>query len=428
MISLRQQIPLLVLAGRLAATVCAATAFNSSPARAEFALRDGDTVVFLGDSITAARRYDRVIENYTLLRFPQRRVQFHNAGKGGDTMAGGLARLERDVFARGATVAVVTFGVNDIGWGMHADAEHKQRYLDSVRGLVAECKKRKVRVFICSAPVTAEDPEKSEESFLQKMCDEGLALARAAGAETIDVQRAMRAVQRRVRDLNQNVKDTAKKDSLHVADGIHLSDLGQLAMAVAILKGLGAPAEVSSVTVDAKAATVLAHDGCEISNLRATDGTLAFDRLDAGWPINFGALGALNFRYVPIPAELNGYRLAVTNLPPGRHEVLANGRGLGAFDARALARGLNISSLTTNAWEPGGPWDAQATALKMVTDARYEITGAQSYAGLFLTNHPRAGELRAESQAVVEKLDAFQRSVAKPVPIHFVIRRAPKKE
>ena len=62
-----------------------------APCRAEFALRDGDRV-FLGDSITTAQRYDRIIENYTLLRFPKLCVQFFNAGKGGDTAAGGLAR------------------------------------------------------------------------------------------------------------------------------------------------------------------------------------------------------------------------------------------------------------------------------------------------------------------------------------------------
>src|SRR5437868_12460382 len=97
------------------------------PCRADFAIRDGDTVVFLGDSITAARTYGKIIENYTLLRFPERKVRFYNAGQGGDTAAGGLARLEKDVFARGATVLIVAYGVNDIGWGTKADDEHKQK-------------------------------------------------------------------------------------------------------------------------------------------------------------------------------------------------------------------------------------------------------------------------------------------------------------
>src|SRR5689334_13631548 len=111
-------------------------------AAADFALKDGDTVVFLGDSITAARTYGKIVENYTLLRFPDRKVRFVNAGWGGDTAAGGLKRLERDVFAHHPTVLTVAYGVNDIGWGARADAEHKQAYLDGVRGIVEACRKR----------------------------------------------------------------------------------------------------------------------------------------------------------------------------------------------------------------------------------------------------------------------------------------------
>ena len=100
---------------------------------ADFALRDGDTVVFLGDSITAAQTYGKIVENYTLLRYPSRKVHFLNAGRGGDTAAGGLERLEKDVFNRGATVLTVAYGVNDIGWGLKANKEHRQKYQDRKR-------------------------------------------------------------------------------------------------------------------------------------------------------------------------------------------------------------------------------------------------------------------------------------------------------
>ena len=257
----------------------------------DFALRDGDTVVFLGDSLTAARTYGKFIENYTLLRFPNRKVRFINAGFGGDTAEGGLKRLERDVFAHKATVLTVAYGTNDIGWGAYADDEHKQKYLDAVRGIVTACRERGVRVYLCSAAVTAADPAKSEESFLQKMCDEGMALSKSLGGEAIDVQRSMREAQKRVALWNQkvNTKDDAKKDSLHVADGVHLNDLGQLAMAFAILKGLGAPSDVSSATLDFADSRLVAAEGCEVTKISREGERLEFTRRDEGLPFNHGS-------------------------------------------------------------------------------------------------------------------------------------------
>src|SRR4051812_37246480 len=115
----------------------------AAPARADdFAVRDGDTVVFLGDSITAARNYGKIIENYTLLRYPGRKIRFVNAGVGGDTAAGGLKRLERDVFAEGATLLTVAYGVNDIGWGGRADEAPKRAHPDGVRGIGGGGKER----------------------------------------------------------------------------------------------------------------------------------------------------------------------------------------------------------------------------------------------------------------------------------------------
>jgi lysophospholipase L1-like esterase len=389
--------------------------------RADYALRDGDRVVFLGDSITAARRYDRIIENYTLLRFPARRVQFFNAGKGGDTAAGGLERLERDVFSRKATVAIVAFGTNDIGWGVKADEEHKQKYLSGIRGIVEECSRRKVRVFICSEPITNEDPDKAEQGFLQKMCDEGLELARSLGAGTIEIQRPMREVQKRVLAHNKTIKESDKQVKLHVADGVHLNELGHLAMAYAILKGLGAPADVSAVKIDAKEPALSAAEGCQVTNLRGGK-EIEFDRLDEGWPINFGIFGALDFLYVPFPAELGRYMLTVTGLEAGSYEVLAGNRKLGKFSEKQLAAGMNIAFSTANAWEPGGPWDAQAAALMRVTDARFEITVAQWQEETFQAEHPAGASLRADAARVLEQLDSLQRAVAKPFPIHFLIR------
>jgi lysophospholipase L1-like esterase len=394
--------------------------------RADYALRDGDTVVFLGDSITAARTYGKIIENYTLLRFPDRKVHFINAGWGGDTAAGGVKRLERDVLSHGATVLIVAYGINDIGWGLKADEEHRRAYLDAVRGIVERCRARGVRPFICSAAITAEDPATSESGFLQRMCDEGLALSRSLGGVAIDVQRPMRAIQRKVREAAAQAKDDKDKPSLHASDGIHLNDLGQLAMAFAILKGLGAPAEVSSVAVDARGPSLVEAKGCRVSNLAGDATRLEFDRLDDGLPINFAPLGALQFRFVPIPDELNRYMLKVTNLPEGRFAIEVDGRPLGSFPATQLASGVNIASATADPWEPGGPWDAQAAILIRLTDARSEVATARRFTDRYLPGRPDLAPWHEQAEGTNTRLEALQRAMVKPVPYHFVVRPAPE--
>ncbi len=214
--------------------------------------------------------------------------------------------------------------------------------------------------------------------------------------------------------------------TLHVADGIHLSDLGQLAMAFAILKGLGAPAEVSSASIDAGGPRSLSADGCRVTNLcaDAAGGRLEFDRLDDGLPVNFGVFGALQFRYVPIPDELDRYMLTVTNLAPGRYEVLADDRALGTFTDHQLARGLNIASATADGWEPGGPWDAEAALLIHLTDARDRLDQADRLLDHYLPRHPERGALREQSKEINGRIEAIQRRLLRPRPFHFIVRRA----
>ena len=401
--------------------------FATAAARAadDFAIRDGDTVVFLGDSITAERTYGKIIETYTLLRFPQRKVHFVNSGWGGDTAAGGLARLQRDVFDKGATVVTVAYGINDIGWGTKADAEHRQKYLDSVRGIVEQCKARGVRVFICSAAVTATDPDKSENEFLQQMCDEGMKVSTSLGGGAIDVQRTMRQVQRRIKAANANVTDDKKKETLHAPDGVHLNELGQTAMAYAILKGLGAPRDVSSVTVDAAAGKVDAAEGCTITDLFVDRDSVRFTRLDEGLPLNFGLFGALRYRFIPMHDEMNRYLLAVKGLPAGKYEVMASERKVGTYSAEQLAAGVNLASATADPWQPGGPWEAQAWLVNPLTDARNKAVEPEKFSADYLAQHPNLEAIAKQTAGVNAAIEALQRETAKPVPYSFVIRRAP---
>jgi lysophospholipase L1-like esterase len=392
----------------------------------DFLLRDNDTVAFLGDSITAARGYPKTVELYTLMRYPDRKIKFYNAGKGGDTAQTSIQRLERDVFAHKATVMLVALGVNDIGWGMKADAEHKKLYLDGIRTLISKCKEKNVRVIVCSPAITAENPETAQNGFLQKMADEGMAEAKSLGCDTIDILRGMREIQRAIWKFNAGEPDKTKHVTLHAADGVHLNDLGQLAMAFAILKGLGAPDHVSSMTIDAKSGKVTAADGCRVTATEVLDDGVAFTRTDDGLPLNRGMLSGLDHRWVPIPDKLNRYELSVINLPAGKYAIRAGDRSLGTLTAEQLSHGVNIASMTADGWEPGGPWDAQSDVVKELVDARDKMLFGSLLLRTYDANHPDKAALDDSIQKLDDGLINLERQTARPQPYRFEIKKVEK--
>src|SRR5436190_6075578 len=86
--------------------------------QSDFYLKDGDRVVFYGDSITDQRLYTTFTETYVLTRFPRLDVSFVNSGWGGDRVTGGGGgpidlRLRRDVVAYKPTVMTIMLGMND---------------------------------------------------------------------------------------------------------------------------------------------------------------------------------------------------------------------------------------------------------------------------------------------------------------------------
>src|SRR5689334_2579384 len=103
-----------VLRTILAAAFAVAAAF----AQSNFFLKDGDTVVFYGDSITDQRLYTTFAETYVVTRYPTMNVKFVHSGWGGDRVTGGGGgpidvRLQRDVFAYKPTVMTIMLGMND---------------------------------------------------------------------------------------------------------------------------------------------------------------------------------------------------------------------------------------------------------------------------------------------------------------------------
>src|SRR5579859_3555512 len=80
-----------------------------------FPLKDGDTWVMAGDSITAQHLHTNYFEAFCYARYPKMTFRFRNSVVGGDTIPKVLARYEWDVAVWKPTIVSVELGMNDQG-------------------------------------------------------------------------------------------------------------------------------------------------------------------------------------------------------------------------------------------------------------------------------------------------------------------------
>jgi len=131
-------------AGALALFLALTVSSASLLAQSSFYLKDGDRVVFYGDSITDQRLYTTFTETFVITRFPSLKVTFVHSGWGGDRVTGGGGgtadvRLKRDVIAYRPTVVTIMLGMNDGGYKLY-DEPTFQTYSAGYRHLLETLK------------------------------------------------------------------------------------------------------------------------------------------------------------------------------------------------------------------------------------------------------------------------------------------------
>lgn len=322
-------------------------------ARAEL-FEDGETVAFLGDSITARGSLQTNVSDYYLTRFPDRTVHFVNAGRSGDSANGSLRRLQEDVIDKKPTAVVIMFGMNDIGRGNYtfepSEAQLKsqksslERYEASMKELVARIRKEAADPELIFMTPTPYDQTAEMETTNLFGCNDGLGrcgeivrqLAEANSAEVFDLHGPMT-------ELNLKQQETDPTWTIVGKDRVHPGAPGFLMMTYLFLKSQGAPAIVSNVAVNASANEVKESINAEVTSVKSADGGVSFTVLAKAlpYPIDSGAKEMLEL--LPIEEDLNQELLSVTGLADGDYELRIDGTAVGQYSAKDLAGGINLA-------------------------------------------------------------------------------------
>ncbi len=414
----------LLLAATLLAMPLAFPLHAAEPAA--FPLKDGDVWVMAGDSITAQHLHSNYFEAFCYARYPKLKFAFRNSGVGGHTIPSTLARFDYDVAGWKPTIVSVELGMNDAG-GTTTD-----QFIANMGKMVARIRQAGARPVILSASPVNDGRGAGQFAARNARLDEyATALKTFCQKEKIPYADQFHAL---VEVWAKNKQDPRGVNL--TGDAVHPGAPGQLMMAAALLKALGAEGFVSEATLDA-AGAVTSAKGCAITNARADGGTLSFTRLDETLPFPIPENARAVLRIAPDVLDLSKYMLKVTGLKDGDYTLTINGAVCGKLSAKGLAEGVNLTNLPSDpkAKNPN-PIAAQGSAVLAAVAAKAGLAGkwralSRTAAG---KDRPKKGApapakpdpaaakaALVEMAKKVEEADAKIRAAARPQKLHFVL-------
>lgn len=411
-------------------------------AQGEFPLKDGDTWVMVGDSITAQHLHSNYFEAFCYARFPKLNFCFRNSGVGGDTIPKVMDRFAWDVAPWNPTVVSVELGMNDKG-GTSTD-----KFMENMTGLVGKIRSINARpVLLSASPVNNGSPLDKLDQGNARLKEYADALKLFAEKENIRYadqftpladlwakNKPMESVANQLVSLKSllaaqpNIQGAEhakaflevwgkmeKQPVSMMGDPVHPGPTGQLTMAAMLLTALKAPGVVSRASIDAKAGTVKETVQCKIENVKTAADSLSFDRLDEALPFPIPDEARPALSVMGGIASLSQHMLTVSGLKTDNYDVSIDGVKVATVPSAELAKGWNMGLLDK------GPVADQCRSILQLVSAKEGLVG--QWRGLSkataTAGTPEQKEQLVKLTAQVKEADGKIRDAAQPKKHHF---------
>jgi isoamyl acetate esterase len=199
-------------------------------------LKDGDRIIFFGDSLTALAGQEAPKQHVTkgYVRIVRETLQETHKGKnievdwvatGGHTVPDLLKRLDKDVLSKKPTIVVIQIGCND------ARRLPQETFKASLEELIDRLRKAKVQVVQCTLTSVGEkhDGTNKDDAKLDAFAQVQREIARAKNVPVNDLRKAF------VAHWKQHNPDNQPSGIL-TYDGNHFNDAGHRFVAAQMLK------------------------------------------------------------------------------------------------------------------------------------------------------------------------------------------------
>lgn len=208
----------------------AALALLALTSYADLQVKDGDSVAFLGDSITQQGNispggYLHLVANG--LKAEGVSIVIIPAGISGHKSDQMLARVEKDVLAKKPQWMLLSCGVNDVWHGERGIP--LETYKTNISEIVRKAQEAGIHVMLLTSTMIREDQQGAENQKLIAYNDYLRALAKEKGCLLADLNQAMQ-------EAVEKAKTTGEKIT---TDGVHMAFAGNKMMAAGVLRAFG---------------------------------------------------------------------------------------------------------------------------------------------------------------------------------------------
>jgi len=216
-------------------------------------LKENDTIVFLGDSITAVGArpggYVTLASEAITKAYPDLNIQVIGAGKGGHKVPDCQKRLDRDVLQKKPTVVMIYIGINDVWHWTHPKVVARGKkgttpevFESGLKDMIGKINEVGARVILCTPSVIGEkhDGSNSEDKMLDQYSDISRRVARETGSQLLDLRKEFIAY------LKVNNPENLEKGIL-TKDSVHMNEAGNRFLCEQVLGALNVPASDTDI-------------------------------------------------------------------------------------------------------------------------------------------------------------------------------------
>jgi len=334
---------------------------------ARIELADGDTLVFLGDSITHQCLYTQYVEDYFYTRYPERRIRFHNSGVGGDRASDALIRFDEDVAKYQPKYVSILLGMND-GSYTRFEPEVFARYeagmqelLDRLDAIGAAAVPMAPTMFDSRAIQIGKrkTSELRDKYYNAVLAFYGAWLREQAfgrGLGYVDMYGPLNDITFEQRKTNPNFT--------MIPDAVHPGAAGQVVMAMAILSDMHPSRQVSGINAVRRGGKWVVGGQRGVVSDIASGETLKFTFTAKSLPWVLPESAALGYKLTKAGHKMSNERFRATGLPPGKYELLIDGQPVGVYSHVQLAAKVELQA------NPKTPQYQQALAVAMLNQER----------------------------------------------------------